>query len=98
MKINHVKGQKIFCHGLVIDLYQSINWHRLLLIDIYYHRLSILSIGHAGSQSIRPSTDPINLSIIQSISQSINQSINPSILGSINQSLNRLIRHLYLPD
>ena len=37
---NHVKGHKIFHHRLVIDFqYQSINWHRLLSIDIDYHRV-----------------------------------------------------------
>ncbi|MCV6637026.1 hypothetical protein [Candidatus Albibeggiatoa sp. nov. NOAA] len=50
MKIDHVKRRKIFRHQLVINFqYQSLNWYRLLSIDIDYHRLSILSIGQAGS-------------------------------------------------
>ena len=52
IKIDHVKGHNIFHHRLVIDFqYQSINWHRLLSIDIDYHRLSISSIRHAGNNS-----------------------------------------------
>ena len=42
MKIDHLKGLKIFRHRLVIHFqYQSINWPRLLSIDIDYrfHRL-----------------------------------------------------------
>ena len=46
MKIDEIKSHKIFRHRLVIDFqYQSINWHRLLSIDIDYHRLSVSSIA-----------------------------------------------------
>ena len=45
MKIDHAKGHKIFRHRLVIDFqYQSINWHRLLSIDIDCRLVT--SIGH----------------------------------------------------
>ena len=51
MIIDAIKSDKIFRHRLVIDFqYQSINWHRLLSIDIDYHRLSVSSIDHAGKK------------------------------------------------
>ena len=51
MKIDRVKGHKIFRQRLVIVFqYQSVNLHRLLSIAIDYHRLSISSIDHVGSK------------------------------------------------
>ena len=53
MKIDDVESHKIFPHRLVIDFqYRSINWHRLLSVDIDYHRLSISSIGQAGESAV----------------------------------------------
>ena len=49
MIIDEIKRHKIFRHLLVIDFrYHSIDWYRLLSIDIDYHRLSVSSIDHAG--------------------------------------------------